>query len=133
MGCWSDFDLQTDNQAITWLKTNRYLNKMYVRWLDEIKDFLFDVTHLQGALNPTDPLSLCGFADGDGPVASMGDPYAESQQELFLLLGRDAPSHAVLAAARAGWAANRVAAAAVFANVQGGDAISSTPPGGLSY
>ena len=29
-GCWSDFDLRTDNQAITWLKTNRHLNKMYV-------------------------------------------------------------------------------------------------------
>lgn len=38
-GCWSDFDLRTDNQAITWLKTNRHLNKMYVRWLDEIEDF----------------------------------------------------------------------------------------------
>ena len=37
--CWSDFDLRTDNQAITWLKTNRHLNKMHVRWLDEIKDF----------------------------------------------------------------------------------------------
>ena len=35
-GCWSDFDLWTDNPAITWLKTNRHLNKMYVRWLDEI-------------------------------------------------------------------------------------------------
>ena len=48
-GCWSDFDLRTDNQAITWLKTNRHLNKMYVRWLDEIEDFRFDVTHLPGA------------------------------------------------------------------------------------
>ena len=37
-GCWTDFDLRTDNQAITWLKTNRHLNKMYVRWLDEIED-----------------------------------------------------------------------------------------------
>ena len=55
-GCWSDFDLRTDNQAITWLKTNRHLNKMYVRWLDEIEDFQFDVTHLLRAQNP-DPLS----------------------------------------------------------------------------
>ena len=38
-GCRSDFDLRTDNQAITWLKTNRHLNKMYVRWLDDIADF----------------------------------------------------------------------------------------------
>ena len=46
-GCWSDFDLLTDNQAITWLKTHKHLNMMYVRWLDEIEDFLFkfDVTH----------------------------------------------------------------------------------------
>ncbi len=34
--CWMDFDLRTDNQVITWLKTNRHLNKMYVCWLDEI-------------------------------------------------------------------------------------------------
>ncbi len=29
--CWFDFDLLTDNQAMTWLKTNRHLSKMYVR------------------------------------------------------------------------------------------------------
>ncbi len=51
-GCWSDFDLRTDNQAITWLKTNRHLNKMFVRWLDEMEDFRFDVTHLPGSWNP---------------------------------------------------------------------------------
>ena len=53
-GCGSDFDLRADNQAITWLKTNKNLNKMqaitwlktnknlnkmYVRCLDEIEDF----------------------------------------------------------------------------------------------
>ena len=38
-GCASDLDLRTDNQAITWLKTNEHLNKMHVRWLDEIEDF----------------------------------------------------------------------------------------------
>jgi RNase P subunit RPR2 len=37
-GCGSDFDLRTDNQAITWLKTNKHLNKMYIRWLDEIEN-----------------------------------------------------------------------------------------------
>ena len=86
----ADFDLRTDNQAITWLKTNRHLNKMYVRWLDEIEDFRFNVTHLPGARNPTDPLSRRGFADCDGPAASTGEPDAESQQELFSRLRRDA-------------------------------------------
>jgi hypothetical protein len=119
-GCWSDFDLRTDNQAITWLKTNRHLNKMYVRWLDEIEDFRFEVTHLPGARNPTDPLSRRGFADGDGPAASTGDTDAESQQELFSRLGRDAPAPVRLAAVRASWAATRCAAAAEFSNVQGG-------------
>jgi hypothetical protein len=74
---------------------------MYVRWLDEIKDFRFDVTHLPavpGTRNPTDPLSRRGFADGDGPAASTGDTDAESQQELFLRLGRDAPAQSRLAA-----------------------------------
>ena len=129
-GCWSDFDLRTDNQAITWLKTNRHLNKMYVRWLDEIEDFRFDVTHLPGVRNPTDPLSRRGFADGDGPAASTGDPDVESQQELFSRLGRDAPTSAGLAAVRARWAATRNAAAAEFAHVQGGDAFPPSPPGG---
>jgi hypothetical protein len=127
-GCWSNFDLRTDNQAITWLKTNRHLNKMYVRWLDEIEDFCFDLTHPPGARNPTDPLSRRGFADG-------GDTDAESQQELFSRLGRDAPAPARLAAIRAGWAATRCAAAAEFANVQGWGA--TTPPplgaGGRSF
>ena len=130
LGCGSDFDLLTDNQAITWLKTNRHLNKMYVRWLDEIEDFRFDVTHLPGARNPVDPLTRRGFPDGPGPAASTGDPDPESRQELFSRLGRDAPRSAALAAIRAGWEANRRVAAATFATVQEGDAIPSTGPGG---
>ena len=129
-GCWSDFDLRTDNQAITWLKTNRHLNKMYVRWLDEIEDFRFDVTHLPGSRNPADPLTRRGFADGPGPAASTGDPDPESQQELFSRLGRDASCSAVLATIRAGWAAHRRAAAASFADVQEGDTIPSARPRG---
>jgi hypothetical protein len=52
LGCGSDFDLRTDNQAITWLKTNLHLNKMCVGWLDETEDIRFDVTHLPGSRNP---------------------------------------------------------------------------------
>jgi hypothetical protein len=101
---------------------------MYVRWLDEIKDFRFDVTHLPGAQNPTDPLSRRGFADGDGPAASNGDTDAESQQELFSRRGRDSdtPAPTRLATIRASWAATRCAVAAEFAHVQGGGA--TTPP-----
>ena len=129
-GCWSDFDLRTDNQAITWLKTNRHLNKMFVRWLDEIEDFRFDVTHLPGSRNPTDPLSRRGFTDGNGPAVSTGDAAAESQQELFSRLSRDASAPARLAAVRARWAATRREAAVTFAAVQGGDAIPPPPPRG---
>ena len=110
--------------------TNRHPNKMYVRWLDEIEDFRFDVTHLPGSRNPADPLSRRAFADGDGPAASTGDPAAESQQELFSRVGRDARVSATLAAVRSRWATTRNAAATTFANVQGGDAIPSTPRGG---
>ncbi len=74
---------------ITWLKTNQHLNKIFTRWLDEIEDFRFDVTHLQGSRNPTDPLSRRVFAYGDDPAASTYDADAESQQELFTRLGRD--------------------------------------------
>ncbi len=121
LGCVSDFDLRTDNQAITWLKTNRHLNKMYVRWLDEIEDFRFDVTHLLGERNPADTLTRRGFADGPGPAASTGGPDPESQQELFSRLGRDTPCPAALAVIRAGWAASRRVAAVWFAGVQEGD------------
>ena len=54
-GCWTDFDLRTDNQAVTWLKTNRHLNRIYARWLVELAEFRFDVTHLPGARNPREP------------------------------------------------------------------------------
>ena len=60
---------------------------MYVRWLDEIEDFRFDVTHLPGSRNPADPLTRRGFADGPGPAGSTGDSDPESQQELFSRLG----------------------------------------------
>ena len=118
-GCWTDFDLRTDNQAITWLKTNRHPNKMYVRWLDGIEDFRLDVTHLPGARNPP-ALSRRGFANGDGPAASTGDPNPESRQAPFSRLVRDAPAPALLAAIRVGWAHTRRAAAAAFANVEEG-------------
>jgi hypothetical protein len=72
---------------VTWLKTNRRLNKMYVRWLDKMEDLRFDATHLPGALNPTDPLSRRGFPDGDGPAApaSTGDADAENEPAGTLL------------------------------------------------
>jgi hypothetical protein len=106
---------------------------MYVRWLDEIEDFRFDVTHLPGSRNPANPLTRRGFADGPGPVASTGDPDPESQQELFSRLGRDAPRLAILAIIRAGWAANHRVAAATFATVQEGDTLPSPRPGGEQY
>ncbi len=65
-------------------------------------DFRFNVTHLPGSRNTTCPLSHRGFTDGDGPAASMcdADSARESQQELFLRLGRDASAPAMLAAVR---------------------------------
>ncbi len=103
---------------------------MYVRWLDEIEDFRFDVAHLPGAWNLTDPLSRSCFTDGDGPAASTGDADAESQQEPFSRLGRDASAQAGLASVRAGWAANRRFAEAVFADARGGHESHPTLPRG---
>ena len=95
-----------------------------------MEDFRFDVTHLPGARNPADPLTRRGFADGLGPATSTGDPDPESQQELFSRLGRDAPTLAVLAVIRAGWAAIRRVAAATFADVEEWDEIPSALRGG---
>ena len=69
----------------------------------------------QRARNPRDSLSRHGFAGGDGPAPSTGDP--ESQQELFSPLGRDALGLALLAAIRVGCANTLRTAAATFANV----------------
>ena len=57
---------------------------MYYLGLDEIDNFLFDLTHLPGSRNSTDPLSRRswlsrrGFASGDGQAASTGYPGADS-------------------------------------------------------
>ncbi len=101
---------------------------MYVRWCDKKEDFSFDVTHLLGSRNPTDPLSRCGFADGNRPAESTGDTDAESRQELCSLMGRNYPASAMLAAIRTRWAATRREAAATFVKVQEGDATPSAPP-----
>ena len=87
---------------------------MCVRWLDDIADFNFDVTHVPGTKNPSDPLSPRAFTDGDGPATSTGDPDQESQQELFSLLGRDAPEPSLLNAIRDSWTATRNEAATIF-------------------
>ncbi len=50
-GVLSDFTLQTDNQAVSWLRTKRDINRFLARWLDEIKEFRSDVGHIPGRLN----------------------------------------------------------------------------------
>ena len=96
---------------------------MYVCWLDEIEGFRFDVTHLPGSRNPTDPLSRCGFADGnrDGLPASTGDPDAESRQEFFSRLARRL-THGTGAACRGpGRLGDHLAGGGtIFAPIQGG-------------
>ena len=56
-GVLSDFVLRTDNQAVTWLRTKRDVNRFLARWLDEIEEFRFDVEHVPGKRNPADPLT----------------------------------------------------------------------------
>ena len=64
-GVLSDFTLRTDNQAVSWLRTKRDINRFLARWLDEIEEFRFDVEHVPGRLNPADPLTRRGFPDRD--------------------------------------------------------------------
>ncbi len=54
-------------------------DKIYARSLDEIEDFCFGVPQLKGSRNLLEPLSRRGLTDGDGPVASTGDPDPVSQ------------------------------------------------------
>ena len=52
----TDFDLRTDNQAVVWLKTNKHINRMYALLMDELAEFVFDITHLTDSKNSKDPL-----------------------------------------------------------------------------
>jgi hypothetical protein len=45
------FELFTDHKALTYMFEQRKLNDMLERWLDEILDFDFTVTHIPGVLN----------------------------------------------------------------------------------
>jgi hypothetical protein len=84
-----------------------YLHITYIAvFLDHIRTYMIYIFIYE----PTDPLARRGFADGDCPAASTGDPEAESQQELFSRLGRDALAPGGARSCCAGWAANRRAA-----------------------
>ena len=85
-GILSDFTLRTDNQAVSWLRTKRDVNRFLARWLDEIEEFRFEVEHVPGRLNPADPLTRRGLPQpraldpvavvdqGPGPVAAPDRP-----------------------------------------------------------
>ena len=78
-GTLSDFTLRTDNQAVSWLRTKRDINRFLARWLDEIEEFRFDVEHVPGRLNPADPLTRRGYpgrGQGARPAAAAGPPLA---------------------------------------------------------
>ena len=42
--------LRTDNQAVSWLRMKRYINRFLACWLDEIEEFRFDVEASQVAI-----------------------------------------------------------------------------------
>jgi len=73
-GVLSDFTLRTDNQAVTWLRTKRDINRFLARWLDEIEEFRFDVEHVPGRSNPADPLTRRGLPSAAQPSAEPAVP-----------------------------------------------------------
>ena len=74
---------------VTWLRSKKDLSCLHARWLDDLAEFSFNVVHVLGHCNPTDPLTSCGLPL---PAQSTGKTNQESQQELFLGLGRDSVS-----------------------------------------
>ena len=82
----TNFTICTDNQVVTWLCSKKDLSRLHARWLDDLAEFSFDVVHVPGHHNPTDPLTRCR---PPWPAPSTGDTDPESQQELFSGLGRD--------------------------------------------
>ena len=64
----------TDNQAVSWLRSKRDVNRFMARWLDELEEFRFDVEHVPGRLNPADPLSRRGCPAAPGPPSPLSPP-----------------------------------------------------------
>ena len=73
-GVRSDFTIRTDNQAVSWLRSKRDVNRFMARWLDELEEFRFDVEHVPGRLNPADLLSRRGFPAATGPPSPSPPP-----------------------------------------------------------
>ena len=57
----TDFTIRTDNQAVTWLRSKKDLSRLHARWLDDLAEFSFNMVHVPGHSNPTDPLTRCGL------------------------------------------------------------------------
>ena len=113
---------RTTRRLITWLKTNRHLNKMCVGWLDKIEDFRFGVTHLPSSRHPADPLTQRGFADGcPGRRCRQGTPIQKVSRSSAFSSG---PRRTILSGARrrSRWVGgeNRRVAAVTFADVEEG-------------
>ena len=56
----TDFTVSTYNQAVTWLHSKKDLS-LHARWLDDLAEFSFNMVHVPGHSNPTDPLTRCGL------------------------------------------------------------------------
>lgn len=51
------FDVLTDNNGVTYLKTKKNLSQREARWIDFLADFDFSIHHVRGPENIADPLS----------------------------------------------------------------------------
>jgi hypothetical protein len=65
------FHLYTDHKALPFMVTQRVLNPMLERWLDELLEFDFSVEHLPGVLNvlPDHLSRFYSLASGEGVAA----------------------------------------------------------------
>ena len=65
-GVFSDYTLRTDNQAVSWLRTNFNTIRFPARWLDQIdsEEIRFDVENVPGRLDPADPPTRSSFPQG---------------------------------------------------------------------
>ena len=116
-GVLSDFTLRTDNQAVSWLRTKRDINRFMARWLDEIEEFRFDIEHVPGRLNPADPLTRRSFpgaaGTGGGPTAVVDPNLTTAAAAVFIPDSTAAPGQGQGLAAAAGPTPTTAAAAVV--------------------
>ena len=79
----AEFDIQTDNKALTFLMTQKHVLQRLIRWQIFLNGYKFKMTHLKGSLNTVpDALSRRNYDYNTSEADKRVDSFVESISEL---------------------------------------------------